>query len=99
NPRGEESKRMNFVVSDGTEASLRMKFQGNGMWRLQMTNEVPEVARGLRPVLPDGKLGRSPWVAVFERTVHEDTYNLRFVQVRSKAFEAICQRSSDHGTY
>ena len=47
---------------------MNFKYQeGNAMWRLQMRNEVPEVRRGLRPLV-DGTLGRSHYVAIFERT-------------------------------
>ena len=66
-----------FVVSDGSQVKLRLKFQGNHMWRLQLQPSVPEVAIGLRPTLPDGSLGRSPYVAVFIRTGVAGRYRLK----------------------
>ena len=66
-PRGGEPRVITFRTSDRSKVDLRMKYQGNHMWRLQMNNDVPEVRAGLRPMGKDGKLGRSPYVAVFER--------------------------------
>ena len=82
NPHGEAPKYFSYIVSDGSMIQMRMKYQGNHMWRLQMTRDVPEVADGLRPVRPDGKLGRLPWVAVFNRGKRNDTYTLNFVRVK-----------------
>lgn len=97
NPRGENPKLLNYLVSDGSTVPLRMKYQGNHMWRLQLTKNVPEVAKGLRP-LRKGKLMRSPWVAVFERLAAQDTYQLTFVGLRSRKFRELRGRSENRGT-
>lgn len=98
NPKGGPSHVIDLIVSDGSLVSLRMKYQGNHMWRLQMNNDVPEVAGGLRPQLANGKLGRSPWVAVFERTNMENTYTLRFVGIKSKEHAKLKRESARKGT-
>ncbi len=99
NPHGEAPKYFSYIVSDGSMIQMRMKYQGNHMWRLQMTKDVPEVANGLRQVRPDGKLGRSPWVAVFNRTKRNDTYTLSFVRLHSKEYKQLRKRSTNTGTY
>lgn len=98
NPSGENPRNFNFLVSSGKRVQLRLKFQGNHMWRLQLTNEVPEVAAGLRPRLEDGKLGRSPYVAVFERTDKESIFRLRFLDLSSAAFRKLANKSYKLGT-
>ena len=97
NPRGEAPRIFAFELSDGNTAQLRMKYQGNAMWRLQLTNQVPEVSRGLRPMKPDGKLGRSPWVAVIRRRKKTGTFRLRFIRLRSVAFNELKRRSKSVG--
>ena len=92
-PRGEAPRSFEFGLSNGKTSKLRMKFQGNAMWRLQFTNEVPEVASGLRPVKSDRKLGRSPWVAVIQRAKKPSTFTLRFVRLNSTAFRKLRNRS------
>ncbi len=98
NPRGEKPRRFDFTLSNGKTAQLRLKFQGNAMWRLQLTTEVPEVARGLRPRMPDGTLGRSPWVAIVERSRKRGKFTLRFVKLRSREYKELRRRSQDVGT-
>lgn len=87
-----------FRTSNGSIATLRMKYQQNHMWRLQMNNDIPEVRTGLRPKLPDGKLGRSSKVAVFTRTEHPDLFDLRFVALGSKSHKNLKERSRRYGT-
>ncbi len=99
NPTGEQPKHFAFVVSSGISVQLRMKFQGNHMWRLQLTRDVPEVASGLRPVLPDGSLGRSPYAAIIERTHKHDVFKLRFIDLNSIEFKKIVKKSIELGTY
>lgn len=99
NPTGEEPKYFTFIVSTGEKVQLRMKFQANHMWRLQLTNDVPEVAAGLRPLNPDGSLARSPYVAVITRTTNHDIFNLSFIHLNSAAFKRIVKRSKNVGTY
>ena len=96
-PNGGAPKYFHFKVSDGHEVELRMKYQENHMWRLQMNKEVPEVKIGLRPRLPDGSLDRSPYVAVFTRTATPDLFELRFVLLKSTAFERLRKKSERHG--
>lgn len=98
-PGGEPPRTFDFLVSSGDTVRLRMKYQGNHMWRLQLTNEVPEVAAGLRPRNKNGELGRSPYVAVIERTNKKSTYRLRFVHLASAKFKGLVKRSSELATY
>lgn len=98
NPTGEKPRTFDFKLSSGAKTQLRLKFQGNHMWRLQLTNEVPEVAAGLRPRLPDGTLGRSPFVAIFERTDKTSLFRLRFIKLSSAEFRKLAKKSSQLGT-
>jgi HKD family nuclease len=97
-PTGEEPKYFQFKVSSGETLELRMKFQKNHMWRLQMNNQVPEVAIGLRPLQEDGSLGRSPFAAVFERPAEQNLFDLRFVRLDSKMYKRILADSTKKGT-
>jgi HKD family nuclease len=97
-PLGEPPKHFQFRVSSGDILELRMKFQKNHMWRLQLNNQVPEVSAGLRPENEDGSLGRSPYVAVFDRTEQTNLFNLRFVKLNSKTFNKILSESQKKGT-
>jgi len=99
NPHGEDPKDLKYVVSDGATVKLRMKYQGNHMWRLQMNSNVPEVAKGLRPIGSNGKLGRSPWVAVFKKLKRKNTYALTFVRLKSKEHKKLRQCSIATGTH
>ncbi|MGQ0582429.1 MAG: phospholipase D family protein [Reyranella sp.] len=96
---GGKSKTFNFVTSAGKVVPLLMKYQGNHMWRLQLNREVPEVERGLRPKLPTGKLGRSPFVAVFARKHEVNHYSLRFVRLKGSEFRKLVARSKRSGSY
>ena len=98
NPAGEEPRVFNFLVSSGVTTSLRLKFQANHMWRLQLNSEVPEVAAGLRPRMPDGTLGRSSYVAVFERTDDGSVFRLRFIGLSSIEFAKLARKSRQLGT-
>ena len=95
-PSGGKSKTIAIRASDGSTVDLRMKYQGNHMWRLQMNNAIPEVKSGLRPTKKDGKLARSPYVAVFERVPGMTT--LRFIALDGKKFAALRQRTCKSGT-
>lgn len=97
-PAGGTPKTFRFRTSNGSIVSLRMKYQQNHMWRLQMSNDVPEVMRGLRPTGPDGKLGRSEEVAVLTRTDDHDLFDIRFTKLRSRRFADLKKRSSRLGT-
>jgi HKD family nuclease len=98
NPTGGKVRRLHFNVSDGNTVNLKMKYQGNHMWRLQMTNEVPEVRQGLRPKNEDGSLGRSDKVAVITKTKTLDTFGLSFVNLRSREFEGLLNQTAQNGT-
>lgn len=86
-----------FIVSDGRQIQLRLKYQGNAMWRLQMTKDIPEVARGLRPIV-GGKLQRSPYVAIFKRHPQNGAFGLSFVKASSTRFERVKACSKRLGT-
>lgn len=96
-PTGGTAAFRNFIVSSGDTVPLRLKYQGNAMWRLQLRASVPEVDEGLRPVI-NGKLGRSPYVAVFERTRTKDLFTLSFPRRDSKEFRGIWKNSESAGT-
>jgi HKD family nuclease len=96
-PTGGNAEFRNFLVSNGETVPLRLKYQGNAMWRLQLRADVPEVAAGLRPVIPGG-LGRSPYVAVFKRTNTKKLFTLTFPRRDSMEFNEIRKRSGKSGT-
>jgi HKD family nuclease len=98
NPKGETPRHFGFRLSNGQTTQLRLKFQGNDMWRLQLTTAVPEVERGLRPRMANGKLGRSPWVAIIERTNKKGEFRLKFVKARSLKYRDLKKRSQAVGT-
>jgi len=98
NQNEEESRYFTFMLSNGKEVSLCMRFQENHMWRLQMNNDVPEVAHGLRPTLENGSLGRSEFVAVFNRIENSSMFDLSFIKLGSKDFDLLREKSLDHGT-
>jgi hypothetical protein len=97
NPTGGTAQLRQFKVSDESVIDLRLKYQENAMWRLQMNNEVPEVAVGLRPRV-NGRLGRSPFAAVFTRLRQANMFRLRFVPVTGNEYRTIRRRSREHGT-
>ena len=74
-----------------------MKYQASHMWRLQMNNYVPEVMAGLRSLRPDGTLGRSPYVAVFQRIPNSQAIRLRFLELDSAEFAALRRRAIKSG--
>ena len=96
-PTGEAAAFRDFRVSSGDTVPLRLKYQGNAMWRLQLHSNVPEVATGLRPIV-NGRLGRSPYVAVFKRITKENLYSLSFPRCDSEEFAKIRKQSEISGT-
>lgn len=96
-PRGGAAERKSFQVSSGTSTKLRLKYQANNMWRLQFTQDVPEFVAGLRPTNRNGKLGRSPYVAVFRRISGNDEFRLSFVRINSDKYNRIRSRSKSIG--
>lgn len=88
---------LNFRTSSGNILSLRMVYQQNHMWRLQMNNNIPEVKKGLRPKLPNGKLGRSPYVVVFTKEDTESVFGIRFIKLESSAFKKLLNESARKG--
>jgi HKD family nuclease len=96
-PSGEAPRSFKFKTTAGTIIDLRMKYQRNHMWRLQMNNDIPEVRKGLRPTLADGTLGRSPFVAVFVRTSYPAVFTLRFMRLSSQEFARLKLRSGEVG--
>ncbi|MFA5161850.1 MAG: phospholipase D family protein [Elusimicrobiales bacterium] len=98
NPHGASSVEKSFKTSDGNIISLWLKYrQNNGMWRLQLSSDIPEVANGLRPII-NGKLGRSPFAAVFTRTKISGLFKLRLLDVKSAKYQAIRKQSLKFGT-
>ena len=91
-------KTLKFQTSDGNTVVLRMVYQQNHMWRLQMNNQIPEVKKGLRPTLPNGKLGRSPYVVVFTKMKPKDLFRIKFIDIKSTSFERIRRNSARYGT-
>jgi len=89
---------LKFLISNGNTISLRMVYQQNHMWRLQMNNQIPEVKLGLRPKLPNGKLGRSPYVAVFRKTEIRGIFDLEFMDLKSNKFAKLLNESARKGT-
>ena len=87
-----------FLVSNRTKVKLRLKYQANNMWRLQFTPDVPEFKAGLRPLAANGRLGRSPYVAIFTRIKENDEFRLSFARVNSEKDLAIRSRSMSIGT-
>ena len=96
-PFGGKARNYRFRTSEGQIISLRMKYQKNHMWRLQMNKKVPEVQRGLRPKRADGKLGRSNDVAVFTRTEQADLFEINFMKINSQAFKKLKNKSTQYG--
>lgn len=96
-PTGGDPAFRDFLVSSGDIVRLRLKYQGNAMWRLQLRSSVPEVHVGLRPIV-NGSLGRSPYVAVFKRTATKDLFSIIFPRHDSKEFQIIRKDSENGGT-
>ncbi|MEO0551345.1 MAG: phospholipase D family protein [Pseudomonadota bacterium] len=96
---GSDTKELRLNLSDGSTSLFKMKYQGNHMWRLQMNNNIPEVQSGLRPTLSNGKLGRSPYVAVFTRKSKGNSYDLRFMKLDSDEFKSLEEETIRFGTF
>ena len=96
--QGGAAAEFEFRLSNGQRETLRLKYQQNGMWRVQMTPAIPEVAKGLRPVLPGGGLGRSTLTAVFKRTWKLTTFDLSFVENTSQVRKGLQKQARDLGT-
>ena len=97
-PSGGDPKAITFQTSDHLHVKLKMKYQANHMWRLQLKSAVPEVREGLRPLRNDGKLARSPYVAVFKRNAKNPIIELRFLNIDSKQFAKLRNRTMRSGT-
>ena len=98
NPQGGKPEHRDFLVSNGEVVSLRLKYQGNSMWRLQLINKVPEVDTGLRPKNKSGQLERSPYVAIFKRIDGNKRFELHFQRVSSSIYRRIRSQSEKIGT-
>jgi HKD family nuclease len=96
--QGGEPGEFKFRVSDGKRTDLRLVYQQNKMWRLQMTPAIPEVEAGLRPVLAGGGLGRSTLTAVFRRGAKPKHYVLSFVENGSPDRKVLEKQAQDLGT-
>lgn len=98
NPTGGPTEIITLIQQDGSEHPTQFVFRGNSMWRVMFPTSIPEVAAGLRPVEPDGRLGRSPFVAVFKRTNIHDQFSLQFLHEDSDTYAALKARSDELGT-
>jgi hypothetical protein len=97
-PSGGPNRSFVFETSDRKRVELTIRYrEQNSMWRIQFTNDVPEVRAGLRPHVGGG-LGRSPFVAVFARTKAGGRFRLSFLDETSAEYEALIKRSSEFGT-
>lgn len=97
-PTGGQDSVMTLLHPDGSSHATPFKFRGNSMWRVMFPTSIPEVAKGLRPLEKGGTLGRSPYVAVFERTPKKTSFRLRFLHEDSKDYAALLARSAELGT-
>ncbi|MEW5818501.1 MAG: hypothetical protein AB1798_24310, partial [Spirochaetota bacterium] len=98
NPHDKKDVEINFQISNGSIVPQWLKYRhDNAMWRLQLKPDIPEVKRGLRPTI-NGKLGRSPFAAVFTRTRTSGVFKLRFINVKSAKYQAIRAHSLNLGT-
>ncbi len=98
NPQGGDPEYRDFLVSNGEVVLLRLKYQDNHMWRLQLNRNVPEVATGLRPENEMGQLDRSPYVAIFERIDGNKRFRLHFQRVNSSKHRHVRSQSAKIGT-
>ena len=97
-PTGSPTKSITLIHEDGSRHPTPLIFRENKMWRVMFPTSIPEVAAGLRPDEPDGKQGRSPYVAVFDRTKKADRYILHFLHEGSAEYANLIARSKALGT-
>ncbi len=97
-PTGGPAKIMTLVHRDGSSHPTQFIFRGNSMWRVMFPTSIPEVGAGLRPIEPNGGLGRSPYVAVFQRTNQADRFEIRFLHEESDDYTDLRARSDALGT-
>ncbi|UZO94960.1 Hypothetical protein RMHFA_05631 (plasmid) [Roseomonas mucosa] len=97
---GESPKTFRFRVSDGQILPMTMNYrEKNSMWRLLLDNKIPEVREGLRPRDPGtGKLGRSPYVAVFRKSKPRGIFDLSFLKLGTAEFSRLRAQSARTGT-
>lgn len=88
---------INLRHKNGSIYNTRFKFDTNSMWRVLFPSAIPEIVSGLRPKDKNGKLGRSPYVAVFRKTKASGLFDLEFLHETDKRYEALKQRSLDEG--
>ena len=81
-----------FSLSDNSSTSLRLKYRPNFMWRLELNNQVPEVAVGLKVGME-----RSPYVAVVTKE-GGNRFALRFIRDDSAEYAALQAKSTAIGT-
>lgn len=90
-PQGGGNSKNIRVVTSGQNVDIPVNFYGNHMWRLNLPQSIPEVAKGLRP---GG--GMSPFVAVFERA--GNYILLHFIKVKSHKFISLRNETMNAGT-
>jgi HKD family nuclease len=91
-PTGGADTTVTVQLPDRRMISIPVKYRHNAMWRFNLPDAIPEVARGLRP---GGK--RSPFVAVFTRASSGQRIQLKFIR-RGEDYRAIERRSTELGT-
>ncbi|TRC93531.1 hypothetical protein FJV76_23355 [Mesorhizobium sp. WSM4303] len=99
NPTGGATEVLSLLHNDGSLHETKFIFRHqNGMWRVYFPSSIPEVKAGLRPVEADGSLGRSPYVAVFERTLVKGQFKLKFLRDDEADYAQLKAKSEDSGT-
>lgn len=92
-PTGSHSHYIRVLASNGRTVFLRMIYRPkNGMWRIELTTNVPEVGS----LIPEGSR-RSDHAAIFEKVLSNDSieeYELSFVEVNSPDYEAVFTNAS-----
>jgi hypothetical protein len=84
---------VDVTLTDGSVVSVPVKYYGNAMWRFNLPQDIPEVARGLRP---GGR--RSHYVAVFTRQPASGSILLEFISDTSRRYRQLVSRSQALGT-
>jgi HKD family nuclease len=97
-PTGGSTEVLALVGVDGSTHPTTFNFRGNSMWRVYFPSTIPEVKAGLRPIEADGSQGRSPYVAVFQRTSTSGRFKLKFLHEQAAAYAALKARSARLGT-
>jgi HKD family nuclease len=89
-----DSKKLLLIDEGGQGHETRFNFRHqNSMWRVLFPTSIKEVGAGLRPTDKSGKQLRSPYVAVFERTLDRSEFKLSFIMDDSKEYSDLTELS------